>query len=88
MQEKIFDNLDTETKIAEFRKGFNDTDTYLGEEFFKWHHILTGSCLAGRTNFVESRGYSLKKKYTVKDFISICENSYGGEIIKKLKEYY
>lgn len=88
LQEKIFDNMDIKTKIAEFRNKFNNTDKYSGQEFFSWHHILTGSCLAGRTSFIEGGGYSLDKNYSVKEFIQICENAYGGNIIKQLKEYY
>lgn len=88
LEHKTFKNMNIDDKISEFRKKFNNKDSYKGEDFFDWHHILTGSCLAGRTNFVESRNYDLNKLYTVKEFIKICENSYGGEVIKKLKEFY
>ena len=88
LQEKIFDNMDVDEKINQFRNKFNNKDKYLGTEFFSWHHILTGSCLAGRNNFIASKHYSLTDTYTVKEFIKICENAYGGEIIKRLKEFY
>lgn len=88
LQEKIFDNMDIDEKINQFRNKFNNKDKYLGTEFFNWHHILTGSCLAGRNNFIASKNYSLTDTYTVKDFIKICENAYGGEIIKQLKKFY
>ena len=88
LQKKIFDNMNINEKISEFRKQFNNKDKYSGNEFFTWHHILTGSCLAGRNNFIASYGYSLDKEYSVKEFISICENAYGGQVIKQLKEYY
>ena len=88
LQEKIFDNMDVDEKINQFRKKFNTTDKYLGAEFFNWHHILTGSCLAGRNNFIASKHCSLSDTYTVKEFIKICENAYGGEIIKQLKKFY
>lgn len=29
-----------------------------------------------------------KDKFTVAEFIELTENDYGGEIIKKLKEFY
>lgn len=86
LQEKIFDDLDIEEKIQMFNKQFNRVDKYSGEEFYKWHHILTGSCTAGRDNFVRENNLDLKKLYTVDEFIKITKDSYGGNIIKKLCE--
>lgn len=88
LQEKIFEELDTEEKINEFRKEFKPNEKYSGHDFFKWHHILTGSCLQGRLNFVKNNNIDLDKSYTVKEFIEICENDYGSEYIKELKKYY
>ena len=86
LQKKIFDDLDIEEKIEMFNKQFNRFDKYSGEEFYKWHHILTGSCTAGRDNFVRENNLDLKKLYTVDEFIKITKDSYGGNIIKKLCE--
>nr|DAL91394.1 MAG TPA: hypothetical protein [Caudoviricetes sp.] len=86
LQEKIFDDLGIEEKIEMFNKQFNRFDKYIGEEFYKWHHILTGSCTAGRNNFVRENNLDLKKFYTVDEFIKITKDSYGGNIIKKLRE--
>ena len=86
LQEKIFDDLDIEEKIEMFNKKFNRVEKYSGEEFYKWHHILTGSCTAGRDNFVRQNNLDLKKLYTVDEFIKITKDSYGGNIIKKLCE--
>ena len=88
LQEKIFSNLDTEEAIKKFIKKFNNKDKYKGTEFYVWHNILTGSCKMGRDSFVINNNINLNKKFSVKEFIKICENSYGGEIIKKLKKYY
>lgn len=88
LEEKTLNNMPVEEKINEFRKKFNNKDKYSGKDFFDWHHILTGSCLAGRNNFIESGHYDLTKTYSVKQFIDICENAYGGRVIKRLKEYY
>ena len=85
LQEKIFVGLDIEEKIEMFNEKFNRSDKYSGEEFYKWHHILTGSCTAGRNNFVRENNLDLKKFYTVDEFIEITKNSYGGNIIKKLR---
>lgn len=47
---------------------------------------MTGSCMFGRKQFVDARHLSLEDEYTVDQFIEICENAYGAETIKKLKE--
>lgn len=88
LQFKIFSEMEAEEKLGEFKKKFNKTDKYLGAEFFKWHNILTGSCLQGRNNFVKNNGINLEDKFTVKEFIEICKNAYGGNIIRKLEKYY
>ena len=88
LQAKIFRNMDTEELIGQFRNKFNNTSKYKGTTFYEWHHILTGSCEMGRDNFVKEHNLSLNKMYSVKDFIELTEDDYGGEIIKELKEYY
>ena len=80
--------MSEDDRIAAFVEQFSPDKAYKGEEFFKWHNILTGSCLFGRKQFVESHGLDLNAEYTVKEFISLCENDYGQEVIKKLKEKY
>lgn len=61
---------------------------YKGTEFYTWHHILTGSCEMGRNSFVKNHELNLENKYTVKEFIDICKNDYGSEIIRKLEKLY
>ena len=85
---KIFENMDSDEAISEFINKFEKNKAYPGTDFFEWHHYLTGSCLMGRESFVKNHGLDLNRHYTVKEFINICENDYGGEIIKKLKEFY
>ena len=88
LRDKIFAELDVEERIEDFNKQFNKTDSYSGIEFFKWHNLLTGSCLQGRESFVRDNHIDLNKKYSVKEFINICKNSYGGEVIEGLEEFY
>lgn len=85
---KIFENMDSDKAVSEFINKFEKNKAYPGTDFFEWHHYLTGSCLMGRESFVKNHGLDLNRYYTVKEFINICENDYGGEIIKKLKEFY
>jgi len=86
LQDKIFSNMDTEEAIDMFLNTFEKGKAYKGTQFFEWHHYLTGSCLMGRKSFVKNKNLDLNELYTVEDFIEICENAYGGEIIKELKE--
>lgn len=88
LQDKVFANMDIGERINEFIKVFNKKDKYRGEDFYNWHHILTGSCKMGRKQFFEVNGYSFDDLFTVKEFIKICENAYGREVIKRLEEYY
>ena len=86
LRAKIFEDMDSEEAIEEFIKKFKKSEKYPGTEFFEWHHYLTGSCLMGRESFVENKGLCLEDEYSVDEFIKICENDYGSEIIKQLKE--
>ena len=90
LQEKIYNSLDVDEAIAKFKEKFKQKNRkYKASEFYLWHHILTGSCEQGRINFCKNNNIDLKNgKYTVLEFIEITENSYCGDIIKRLKKYY
>lgn len=75
-----------EERIADFKAEFESGKKYPASEFFKWHHILTGSCEFGRREFCRQHNIDLENgQYTVEEFIEITKNAYGGEVIKKLK---
>lgn len=86
LYEKIMDSMTVQEKIESFCAQFEKGKKYKGKVFFDWHHILTGSCMFGRKQFVDERHLSLEDEYTVDQFIEICENAYGADAIKKLKE--
>ena len=88
LEEKIYDDMDVEDKIEQFKKKFKKDKKYKGTEFYSWHHILTGSCVAGRDNFVKKHQLNLDEFYTVNQFIELCESDYGGNIIRELKKHY
>ena len=88
LQDKITENMTTAEKIEAFTKAFKKGEKYKGTEFFKWHNILTGSCLFGRNKFVEDNNINIEELYTVTQFLEIVKNAYGNSIIKELYKYY
>lgn len=88
LREKQLEKMPVEERIQLFKEHFEADKLYKGQEFYDWHHTLTGSCKMGRDKFCEEHGINLESEYTVKEFIELTENSYGGEIIKKLKDMY
>ena len=88
LREKQLEKMPVEERIQLFKEHFKADKLYKGQEFYDWHHTLTGSCKMGRDKFCEEHGINLESEYTVKEFIELTENSYGGEIIKKLKDMY
>ena len=87
LQDKIFDDMDVDEKINLFLEKFNMTDEYPAKDFYEWHHVLTGSCEMGRNAFVKNHGIDLENdKYTVREFIDLTKDDYGGDVIKSLEE--
>ena len=89
LQEKLYDDSTEEERILKFREHFTDfSKKYPARELSVWHHILTGSCKAGREAFCRDRGIDVDKdEFTVYEFIGLTKDSYGGETIKKLSEH-
>ena len=81
--------LPIEERIANFKETFGPLNSeHIGEEFYVWHNILTGSCRMGRDGFCKAHGIDLSKKYTVKYFLDITKDSYGSDVIKLVRESY
>lgn len=83
---KIFESMNPDEAISAFLEKFDPKKTYTGHDFYQWHHYLTGSCEMGRNAFVKARGIDLNDTFSVDEFIDICINEYGGEIIQELRE--
>ena len=89
LQEKLYDNSTKEERIEAFKQKFPSYDTkYDNQDLFTYHHVLTGSCRMGRESFVLDRGLSLDDKITVREFVQLTKNAYGGNIIKQLPQAY
>ena len=86
LQEKLYDDSTEEQRLQKFREHFPDfSKEYPAKELFVWHHVLTGSCKAGREAFCRDNGIDINNDtFTIHEFISLTKNSYGGETIKKL----
>jgi len=86
LQEKLYDDSSEEERIDKFKEHFSDFDkAYPASELFIWHHILTGSCKAGRESFARDHEIDVQHDYmNIREFINLTKDSYGGKIIKKL----
>ena len=84
--EKLYDDSTEEERILKFKEHFSDfSKKYSAKDLFIWHHVLTGSCKAGREAFCKDKGIDVDNdRFTVYEFIELTKNSYGGEIIRKL----
>lgn len=86
LQDKLFEEMPTEERIAAFWECHKKGVKYPTKDFFEWHHKLTGSCLMGRQQFAKDHDVDLEGEMTVEEFITLTENSFGGDIIKQLEE--
>lgn len=84
-QDKLFDKMSVEKRIAAFWACHKKGVKYPTKDFFEWHHKLTRSCLMGRQQFAKDHGVDLEGDMTVEEFIDLTKNSLGGDIIKRLE---
>ncbi len=88
LQDKLFEDMPEEERIAAFIEAHDYSGTYHVSDLYDWHHRLTGSCEMGRQQFAKDHGIDLNGKMSIKEFIRLTKNAYGGEIIKKLAKEY
>ena len=89
LQEKLYDDSTEEERIEAFKKKFPSyEEKYDNKDLFSYHHVLTGSCRMGRESFVKDKGLSLDGKTSVREFVELTKDAYGGDIIKKLPKAY
>lgn len=90
LQEKLYDGRTESERIAAFREHFPDADRrYPASELFVWHHVLTGSCRAGREAFCRDHGIDKSRdEFTIREFIDMTAESYGGDTVRKLAGMY
>ena len=88
LNDKLFEDMPEEARIAAFVDAHSKNKAYPNMDFFKWHHRLTGSCEQGRKAFAKNHNIDLAGEMTVSEFIKLTANDYGGETIRKLKDFY
>lgn len=90
LRDKLLENLSEEERIEEFVQCHECGRSYSTEDYYTWHHRLTGSCELGRKTFAADHGYAIDKEtmLTVEKFIRLTENAYGGDVIRRLKARY
>ena len=88
LQEKLYKQCTAEERIVAFQQKHVLGVLYPNTDFFKWHHLLTGSCQMGRKVFVKNHGIDMNDSMTVEEFISLTENDFGQDVILKLKGAY
>ena len=87
--EKLYDLEPLDERIDKFVEAHTWGIEYPAEDFYSWHHILTGSCEMGRKTFAKDHEIDIEHDVmTVEQFLTLTENNYGGEIIKEVKERY
>ena len=81
-------NKPVEKRVGQLLSTYPDPEALIpAKELFNWHNILTGSCLMGRKQFCAERGIDVEHdSYTLRDFVKLTKDSYGGEVIRMIEE--
>jgi hypothetical protein len=86
LEDKIISNMDVDEIIEKFLEVTDRNKSYSAKYFFDWHGRLTGSCLQGRESFIKNKSIDLDSDMTLKEFVKVCKDDYGKEVILKLEE--
>ena len=89
VEAKEMERLPIKERIGKFQEVFGSLDSeHTGKEYYNWHHILTGSCRMGRDGFCKAHDIDLENKYTVRYFLDITKDSFGGDVIWQIIAAY
>jgi len=89
-QEKYDENIPIEERIADTISKYPTLDTKVShKELYGLHHTLTGSCKFGRDEFARAHNLDPDKgEMTMREFINLTKNAFGGDVIKQLEQVY
>lgn len=88
LRDKLFEDMPEEERIQAFVREHPPGVPVPNRQLFDWHHRLTGSCLMGRNEFVAQHSIDLDGSTTPEEFIRLTEHAYGGDVIRKLRNFY
>ena len=88
LRDKLFEDMPEEERIQAFVREHPPGVPIPNRQLFGWHHRLTGSCLMGRNEFVARHGIDLDGSTTPEEFVRLTEHAYGGDVIRKLRNFY
>lgn len=79
-----------EERVSSFVAAHPDPDTeYDGWDLYDWHSILTGSCRLGKDEWCRGHGLDPDRdRLTVREFLRLTADAYGGEVIRSVAERY
>lgn len=88
LQEKLYADGTEDERLARFRERFPDMGAkYPAADLFAWHHVLTGSCRAGREAFCRDHGIDVgRDTFTIPEFVALTRGAYGGGVVARLME--
>ena len=84
---KHFIDFTEQDRVEEFIRMHNLTDKYPIKELYRWHALLTSSCVNGRDLFVKKLGLNLETdEVTLPEFFEGVSKEHGGEIMMEIYE--
>jgi len=84
VERKHQNSLPVEERIANFKEAIKGMDKIPASLLYDWHTTLTGSCDFGKDEFMRNNSISLDDEFTLKEFVELTKDNYGGEIIRRL----
>ena len=87
---KYQQNQPLSERIADFINQYPSLDSEAThEDLFRWHSVLTGSCRFGRLEFCKEHGLNPEQgTMTVRQFLNLTQDAYGGDAIRELRSKY
>jgi hypothetical protein len=67
-----------------FLKEFSKKEKMSVKELYDWHGLITGSCRFGRSAFQKEHHLKDSDELTLKQFVALTQDAFGGAKIKEL----
>lgn len=88
LRDKMFEDMPEDERIDAFIAKHDKDRKYTTDDYYDWHHRLTGSCEMGRNEWIAGNGIDMSKPLTPLEFCELCKDAYGGDVIKKVMRRY